>query len=110
MLAYHAGAELPTARGWLTTPDGTLVDLTTLALTVIVSRHGKTLLTKTTGLTGAAGEGVEPTGTPNLVIAWAPDELNLPAGTYDLRIEARAGGQLDYVWVTDLTIPTSIPT
>lgn len=108
-LSYHAGAELPTARLWLTTPDGNLVDLTAPTVTAIISRHGQILETITTGLTGAAGSGVEPSGTPNLTIAWSADDLDLPAGTYDLRIEARTGG-LDYVWVIPLLIATSVPT
>lgn len=109
-LRYHAGAEVPSARLWLTDDMGDLVDLTALDLTALIVRHGRTVETKTSGLVGAAGDGTEPSGDPNLTITWDAGELAVPAGNYDLRIEARTGSSLDYVWVTDLVIPTSIPT
>jgi hypothetical protein len=45
-------------------------------------------LTNTTGITGAAGSGYGPPGTPNVTVAWAAGELNIAPGTYDMDLTA----------------------
>src|SRR5690606_2904533 len=52
----------------------------------------------TAGFTKGAGAGTEPDGSPNLTVAWDAGELALPAWVYDLQIQARNTGGLDYTW------------
>ena len=100
-LSYVSGAELAPARLWLRS-DGQLVDLTTLDVTLVIARplgaDAEVLLVKTAGFTKGAGAGTEPDGTPNLTVAWDAGELALPAWVYDLQIQARNAGGLDYIW------------
>jgi hypothetical protein len=89
-LRYARSAERPDLRLWLQDDEGDLIDLSTgYTFTVHIGRRGHVSdRTKTTGITGAVGAGVSPTGTPNLVISWASGELNLTPGAYDLDIIA----------------------
>jgi hypothetical protein len=102
--SYVAGGELAPTRLWLSA-NGTLVDLSVgFTPTAILGRYGDVIVSKTTGLTGQAGSGVRPTGTPNLIIAWADGELAHPPGRYTLQVQARDGTGLDYRW----TLPFDI--
>lgn len=89
-ISYYKNAELPSMRVWWVDDDGSLVDLSTvLSWSLKIGQIGETaLLTKTSGITGAAGAGNEPDGTPNMVVAWASGELNLAAGAYVLQVTA----------------------
>ena len=84
---YRAGAELPDlALTWKDT-DGTVIDFSSgWTFTVTVTGRGDTVavFTKTTGITGAAGD-------PNVTIAWAvAGEISvLAVGAYDLQLRAR---------------------
>ncbi len=50
--------------------------------TIEISRNGTIVLTKTTGIVGAATY-------PNVVVDWAVDEIAALAGAYDCRLIAR---------------------
>jgi hypothetical protein len=105
MPRYPRGAERPSMRLWLLNDDGQPEDLTGYALTLKLGQRnaGPALLTKSSGLIGQAGSGVEPTGVPNFVANWTAGELDLPPGTYALDVTATAGG-LDRKWQLELAI------
>lgn len=93
-LRYHAGAARPALELWLQDDDGNLIDFSSgYTFTLVIEDNDETaLLTKTTGITGAAGSGVEPTGTPNVTVAWTAGELTLTPGVYDLKLTATTSG------------------
>lgn len=83
---YRAGAELPglTLPWQEETAQGTWTDLDlssgyTFTLT-LVDASGTTVLTKTTGITGANG---------SVVVTWATDDLAITTGSYVLYLRAR---------------------
>ena len=87
---YHAGAERPAAKLWLFDDNDTLIDFSTgytYALKIGVV-GAAALLTKTSGITGAAGAGTEPDGTPNVTITWTAGELALTPGRYVWQLTA----------------------
>lgn len=89
-LRYRRTAERPSLQLWLLDDDGTLIDLSsgyTFELKVGVTGSAA-LLTKTSGITGAVGAGIEPTGTPNATVAWSAGELDITPGTYDWQLTA----------------------
>jgi hypothetical protein len=98
-LRYHKTAERPSAELWLLDDDGTLIDFSSgYTFSFKIGHKGSAaLLTKTTGITGAAGAGTEPTGTPNVVVAWAAGELALTAGSYSWQLTATSSA-LDRVF------------
>jgi hypothetical protein len=87
---YHTTAERPALELWWFDDDGTLIDFSTgYTFSLKVGSAGSTaLLTKTSDITGAAGAGVEPTGTPNVVVTWTAGELALTTGTYLAQLTA----------------------
>lgn len=100
-LSYRSTAERPAAELWLYDDDGSLIDFSGVGWTFVakVGNVGSTaLLTKSSGITGAAGAGSEPDGTPNVVITWSAGELAIAAGSYVLQLTATTGG-LDRVFV-----------
>lgn len=102
---YARSAERPSAQLWLFDDDGTLIDFSsgyTFSLKV-GTRGTAALLTKTDGITGAAGAGTEPTGTANVAIAWTAGELDLTPGTYTWQLTATTGG-LDRVFFGTIKI------
>jgi hypothetical protein len=102
-LSYHKNAERPAAELWWNDDDGTLIDFASgYTWSLKIGVVGSTaLLTKTTNITGAAGSGTEPDGTPNVVITWTAGELALTAGSYTWQLTATTSS-LDRV--TDGTI------
>ena len=80
---YIAGADLEDL-GLFVRANGTLIDLSsghTFSLKVVTAPAATAEFTKSSGFTGAAGSGVPPTGTPNLVVQWATSgELNSLTG------------------------------
>ena len=56
----------------------------------VADGDGNLVITKTTGITGQVGNGIPPTGTPNVVVQWnaSPSELaSLNGGeTYDAQL------------------------
>lgn len=104
-LSWHQSAERPGGEFWCLDDAGALIDFSsgyTFTLK-IGTRAGTTLLTKTTGITGAAGAGVEPTGTPNVIITWDAGELNITPGGYVFQLTATSGSA-DRVYETDVVI------
>lgn len=87
-LSYLKNAERPAARLWLFDDDGTLIDFSgayTFSFKIGVVGSAA-LLTKTTNIAGAVGAGIEPSGTPNVVVTWAAGELNLTPGAYQWQL------------------------
>jgi hypothetical protein len=97
-LRYHKTASLPSSKLWLLDDDNTLIDLSTgYTFSFKIGANGSTaIVTKTSGLTGAAGAGAEPDGTPNITIVWDDAELGSEApGQYvwQLTATATSGGK-----------------
>lgn len=93
-LQYHTTAERPSVSMWLQDDDGSLIDFSTgYTFSLKVGTPGSAaVLTKTTGIVGAAGAGVEPTGTPNITVAWSTGELAISPGIYTWQLTATSGG------------------
>lgn len=74
---YLEGDELGNLSLWWFDSAGALRDLSTAsAFSVRLGRPGEpAVFTKTSGVTGAAGSGAEPDGTPNLTINWTSADL-----------------------------------
>ena len=90
-ITYYKNAENPSLRLWWFSDDDELVDFSTgvSAWSLKIGQYGETaLLSKTSGITGAAGAGVDPTGTPNVTIVWSAGELNVTAGHYVMQLTA----------------------
>jgi hypothetical protein len=77
VFTYYTGDELGAVNLWWRNSAGTLIDFS--AGYTFEVRLGDPLdtatLTVTTGITGAAGAGSKPDGTPNVVIAWTAANL-----------------------------------
>jgi hypothetical protein len=83
---YFSTAERPALKIWWHDDDGSLIDFSTsYTFSLVIGA-----LTKTTNITGAAGAGTNPTGTPNITIAWSPGEIATigAAGAYTARLTA----------------------
>jgi phosphoglycolate phosphatase-like HAD superfamily hydrolase len=94
-LRYYRTAERPDIKLWLTDSNGTLVDLSTgYTFAFKLGNPGAAAdFTKTTGITGAAGAGVDPSGTPNITHTFTAAELDgVTAGAYLWQIRATTGG------------------
>lgn len=94
ILRYHSTAERPSVSMWLKDDDGSLIDFSTgYTFTFKIGITGNTaVLTKTTGIVGAVGSGSEPTGTPNVTIAWGTGELAITPGDYSWQLIATNAG------------------
>lgn len=105
---YYRTAERPDVRLWLTDSAGNLVDLSAgYTFELKLGNPGSAAtLTKSSGLTGAAGAGVEPTGTPNLVVSLTSAEFDgLTPGTTTLQIRARlTAATADRFWQCSFVI------
>ncbi len=104
-LSWPSSAERPGWNIWWLDDAGELIDFSsgyTFSLK-IGPRNGTALLTKTTGITGAAGSGVEPTGTPNVVVTWSTGELAIAQGVYRLELTATTSST-DRVLACDVAI------
>lgn len=93
-LRYYQGAERPALKLWLLDDDGSLIDFSAgYSFEFKVGLAGATpLLTKTSGIAGAAGAGVEPTGVPNIVVTWSSGELAIATGAYSWALRATSVG------------------
>jgi hypothetical protein len=100
-LRYHKTAERPDSKLWLLGDDGNLIDFSSgYTFSFKIGRRGTAaVLTKTTGITGAAGSGGEPTGTPNVTIVYSAGEFAAvtPSPSYRWQLTATVGG-LDRVF------------
>jgi len=88
-IAYIRSAEKPDLQVWWYDDDGNLVDFSSgvVSWSLKIGQVGQAAaLTKTTGITGAAGSGTPGSGTPNVAIVWATNELNLTPGAYTLQL------------------------
>jgi hypothetical protein len=105
-LTVFRTAERPDLEMWLLDADEALVDLSsgyTFVFKIGVAGMAATF-TKSTNITGAAGSGTEPTGTPNVTLTFTAAELDsLTIGTYDWQLRATTGG-LDRIWTGKVTV------
>lgn len=105
-LEYFRTAERPDLQMWLRPyVDGPLIDFSGYTFVFKLGDPGQTAaFTKSIGITGAAGSGVEPTGVPNVVITFTAGELDAPAaGGYTWQLKATSGG-LDRFYQGDFTL------
>jgi hypothetical protein len=90
---YRADQELPSWAADWKDRDGNLINFATgwtFAVKLMPQTGSGTGLTKTTGITGYATS-------PNIVVAWAPGELNIAPNIYKLHLTAiGAGGDRVY--------------
>ena len=93
-IRYRRSAERPDLQLWIQDDDGDLIDFSSgYTFEVKIGQLGSAAaLTKTLLITGAAGAGTEPTGTPNITIAWSAGELDLTPGYYDMQLTATTAG------------------
>jgi hypothetical protein len=99
-ISYATGAELPVFGLWLTDSGGTLIDFSAGYTFVFKIGHPgqAALLTKATGIAGAVGAGTGPSGTPNVTVTWAANDLALTAGAYMWFLTATTAGGLARVF------------
>lgn len=94
-LIYHRTAERPDLQFWLQDDAGALIDFSSgFTFEFKLGSPGKAAaFTKTTGITGAVGAGIEKTGEPNVTITFVADELDdVPVRDYTWQIRATSGG------------------
>lgn len=105
MVSYYKSAERPSLRLWLLDDERDLIDFSSgYTFSLKIGAAGSTaLLTKTSGITGAAGAGTAPTGTPNVTVEWTSGELNIAAGNHVGQLTATTGG-LDRVFTFPIQI------
>lgn len=108
-VTYVQGAERPGLALWIQDRAGSLIDFSTgYTFTITIGAPNDTpVLTKTSGINGAAGAGSEPSGTPNVVVTWAADELDITPGIYGWWLTASTTS-LDRIYAGKITItPTT---
>lgn len=105
MITYYRTSDLPALKLWVFDDDDSLINFASgwTFVLKIGAPGSAALVTKSSGITGAAGAGVEPSGTPNITVTWTAGELNLAAGAYSLQLTATSGG-LDRVFTTPVLI------
>lgn len=106
---YAKGAERPGLELWIQDRSGTLIDFSSgYTFELTIGSPGDTpLLTKSSGISGATGSGVEPSGSPNVVVTWAADELDITPGIYGWWLTASTTS-LDRIYAGKITItPTT---
>ena len=102
MVKIAKTSELPTIKIWWTDSADNLIDFSGGGFTFSfkVGYKGQAgLVTKTSGITGAAGSGTKPSGVPNIVITPAADWFaTIPKGAgYTGQVTATTGG-LDRIY------------
>lgn len=105
-LSWSAKAEDPNLEIWWADDAGDLIDFSsgyTWSLK-IGPAGGTAVITKTTGITGAAGAGVAPTGTPNVVVVWAAGELDITPGKYQFELTPTLAGRQRDAFVTAIEV------
>jgi hypothetical protein len=105
-LVYVRTAERPDLKMWIEDDDGALIDFSTSYTFAFKLGYlgAAAVFTKTTGITGAAGSGTAPTGTPNVTVAFTAAELDaVTAGNYKWQLRATTGG-LDRVYQGDFVL------
>lgn len=92
LLIYYRTAERPDLKLWLLDSDGDLIDYSSgYTFEFKLGKPGSAAaFTKTSGITGGAGAGSEPSGTPNITLTFTAAELdNVAAATYTWQLKAR---------------------
>jgi hypothetical protein len=105
-LAYYRTAERPDIAMWILDDDGDLIDFSTgyTFAWKLGSPGAAASFTKTTLITGAAGAGVEATGTPNILIQFVAAELDdVDPGSYTWQLTATSSS-LSRVYQGRITI------
>jgi hypothetical protein len=93
LLIYYRTAERPDIELWLLDKNDDLIDYSTgYTFEFKLGKPGQTAaFTKTSGITGGAGAGTEPSGTPNITLTFTAAELdNVTAGSYTWQLRARS--------------------
>jgi len=105
-LGWSTNAEDPNLEIWWTDDAGDLIDFSSgYTWSLKIGPHGgAALITKTTGIVGAAGAGTAPTGTPNVVVTWAAGELNITPGRYRLELTPTLTSRQRDPYVTSIEI------
>jgi hypothetical protein len=89
---YLTSQEYPSIRLVWKDGDGAVINFSSgYTWTVMLSQQNVAVLTKTTGVIGAATS-------PNVTINWATGELDIAEGVYDLIVIARDGASKDRVF------------
>lgn len=99
-LTLYRTAERPDLQLWLLDDDGALIDFSAgYTFSWKIGTPGSTAaFTKTTGIVGATGSGVEPSGTPNVTLTFTAGELDaVTRGGYRWQLTATTSG-LDRVF------------
>lgn len=86
---YYQGDELGAVNLWWRNSAGALIDFSAGYTWEVRLGNvsGASVLTVTTGITGAAGSGAKPDGVPNIVIAWTAanlGSLTVPVGVNEI--------------------------
>lgn len=104
-VTYYKTGERPDLELWLTDQSGALINFSTYTFVFKIGYLGETaLVTKSAGITGAAGSGTEASGTPNVTISLTSGELDsVAASLYTGQLKATTGG-LDRFYQFDLEI------
>lgn len=105
-VSYYKTAERPDLELWLTDQSGALINFAAGYTFVFkIGYLGETaLVTKSSGITGAAGSGTEVSGVPNLTISLSAGELDsVAASLYIGQVKATTGG-LDRFYQFDLEL------
>lgn len=105
-LNLYRTAERPDVRLWLLDDDDTLINFASGYTFVFkLGQPGSAAtFTKSTGITGAAGAGVSPSGTPNVVVTFTAaelDALTIGSTTWQLRATTTS---LDRLYQGRLTV------
>jgi hypothetical protein len=82
---YYRTAERPSISLWWQDDNGALIDFSTgytFTWKLGVTLGAAATFTKSTGITGAVGSGVSPSGVPNIVIGFTAGELDAIVGGY----------------------------
>lgn len=89
-LVYTRADELGDAGLFWRDSNGTLISFASgyTFVAKIYDQTGTALVTKSSGITGAAGDDTTTPRTPNVTVAWAAVELDITPGTYPLFITA----------------------
>lgn len=105
-LTIYRSAERPSIRLWLLDDAGALIDFSSgYTFTFKIGPAGATaVFTKSTGITGAAGAGTAPSGTPNVTLSFIAGETDaLTKGSKRWELKATTGG-LDRVFEGTLEV------
>lgn len=105
-LTIYRTAERPDLHMWLEDDDGDLVDFSSgYTFAFKLGRPGQSaIFTKTSGITGAAGAGVEPTGTPNVTVSFTAGELDSVSITTCVGQLRATSSSLDRVFQFDVKV------